>query len=77
VELTAGGAKQCRWIHPNHSYKSGGALEAHFGLGRRDLADLTVTLLNGKKFNFAGAKADRLLDLNLSTKTASVVETPK
>ena len=29
------GTKQYRWIHPNHSYKSGGALEAHFGLGKR------------------------------------------
>ena len=44
VELTASGRKQYRWIHSNHSYKSGGALDAHFGLGKHDRADLTVAL---------------------------------
>jgi len=32
VEVSARGMRQYRWIHANHSYKSGGALEAHFGL---------------------------------------------
>ena len=67
VELTATGKKQYRWIHSNHSYKSGGALEAHFGLGKATVADLKVTLLSGKTVSFAGAKADQFLDLNLSS----------
>jgi hypothetical protein len=67
VELTAAGNKQYRWIHSNHSYKSGGALEAHFGLGKATVADLKVTLLNRKTVTFPGVKADQFLDLNLKT----------
>jgi hypothetical protein len=59
--------RQTRWIHPNHSYKSGGALEAHFGLGKHDTADVKVTLLNGKTATFAGVQADQFLDLNPAT----------
>ncbi|MCL4201635.1 MAG: VCBS repeat-containing protein [Pirellulaceae bacterium] len=74
VELTAGGRKQYRWIHSNHSYKSGGALDAHFGLGKHDRADLTVALLNGKSVKFADVRTDRFLDLNLKTQTVSILE---
>ena len=66
VELTAMGEKQYRWIHSNHSYKSGGALEAHFGLGKATVADVKVTLLNGKTVTFTGLKADQFVDLNLN-----------
>jgi hypothetical protein len=59
VELTADGRKQYRWIHSNHSYKSGGALDAHFGLGKATSADITVKLLNGKTKAFARLAADR------------------
>ncbi|MFZ5830833.1 MAG: FG-GAP-like repeat-containing protein [Planctomycetota bacterium] len=59
VELAAGGKKQYRWIHSSHSYKSGGALDAHFGLGKATCADVTVTLLGGKTHVFTGLPADQ------------------
>ncbi len=58
---------QYRWIHSNHSYKSGGALEANFGLGGATSAEVKVALPSGKTTSFAGVKADRFLDLNLAT----------
>ena len=67
VEVTAPGKKQYRWIHANHSYKSGGALEAHFGLGKQTKVDVKVTLPSGKTATFAGVKADQFLDLNPTT----------
>ncbi len=67
VELSAGGKKQYRWIHPDHFYKSGCALEAHFGLGKETTADLKVTLPSGKTVAFAGVSADQFLDLNPTT----------
>ncbi|MFZ5830835.1 MAG: CRTAC1 family protein [Planctomycetota bacterium] len=66
VELTADGKKQYRWIHSNHSYKSGGALDAHFGLGRATSADITVTLLDGRTQSFARLAADRSHVLEVS-----------
>lgn len=77
VEVVATGMKQYRWIHANHSYKSGGALEAHFGLGKQSRANLTVTLPSGKRYEFAGVDADRFLDLNLPRKAISIVEPPQ
>ena len=77
VEVTAAGKKQFRWIHANHSYKSGGALEAHFGLGKDRRADLSVTLPNGKRYEFAGLDADQFLDLNLPRKAISIVDPSK
>jgi hypothetical protein len=58
VELVAGGQKQYRWIHSNHSYKSGGALDAHFGLGKHDKADVVVTLPDGRTRSFQLSKVD-------------------
>jgi hypothetical protein len=66
VELTTDGRKQYRWIHSNHSYKSGGALDAHFGLGQAINADVTVTLLDGRKKEFAELAGDRMHRLNWS-----------
>ena len=66
-----------RWIHSNPSYKSGGALEAHFGLGKHPRADLTVALLSGKRFEFTGVEADRFLDLDLTGKSITIVEPAK
>jgi hypothetical protein len=74
VELTAAGMKQYRWIHSNHSYKSGGALEAHSGLGKQTEVDVKVTLPGGKTVTFAGLKPDRFLNLDLKKKDVSVVE---
>ena len=48
VEVSTAGKEQYRWIHSNHTYKSGGALDAHFGLGSATNADVTVTLLDGR-----------------------------
>jgi hypothetical protein len=66
VELTTDGRKQYRWIHSNHSYKSGGALDAHFGLGPATSANVTVTLLDGRKKQFAELAGDRMHRLNWS-----------
>jgi hypothetical protein len=66
VELTAEGKKQHRWIHSNHSYKSGGALDAHFGLGQATTADVKVTLLNGKTQTFEIVAADKSHQLKLA-----------
>jgi len=63
VELTADGKKQTRWIHSNHSYKSGGDLDAHFGLGKAKSAEVKVTLLSGKTKAFSGVAADKTHEL--------------
>jgi hypothetical protein len=59
VEVFAGGTKQYRWIHSNHTYKSGGALDAHFGLGKANSAEVTVKLLNGTTRTFPTLSADK------------------
>jgi hypothetical protein len=66
VELTAAGKKQDRWIHSNHSYKSGSALEAHFGLGTATKADVKVTLLSGETKIFPGIVAGKAHELGLA-----------
>ena len=66
VELTADGQKQYRWIHSNHSYKSGGALDAHFGLGKATSADMKVTLLDGRTETFPGLAAGKTHELRLA-----------
>jgi hypothetical protein len=66
IELTADGKKQHRWIHTNHSYKSGGALDAHFGLGKATSAEVKVTLLNGKTKTFTTIAADKSHELNFT-----------
>jgi len=65
--------KQYRWVHSDQSYKSGSALEVHFGLGKYERADVTVILLNGRRYEFPGLRADRYLDLNLATHTVSEI----
>jgi hypothetical protein len=54
-----------RVIAADHSYKSGSALEAHFGLGVRERVNLIVVLLNGRRISFPNVEADRYVDLNL------------
>ena len=66
IELTADGKKQHRWIHSNHSYKSGCALDAHFGLGQATNAEVKVTLLNGKTKTFAALTTSQSHHLNLA-----------
>jgi catechol 2,3-dioxygenase-like lactoylglutathione lyase family enzyme len=60
-----------RIIAGNHSYKSSGALEAHFGLGKHDIVNLKVILLEGKKFEFTEVKVSRFINLDLETQTIS------
>jgi len=62
-----------RTIHPNHSYKSGGALEVHVGLGRHREVDLMIILLGGSVIRFTGVKGDRFLDANLRDQTITEV----
>lgn len=54
-----------RVVAANHSYKSGGALEAHFGLGQAQSADITVTLLDGDKQTFLGVGSNQMHSLSL------------
>lgn len=67
VEVTAGDREQYRWIHSSHTYKSGGALDAHFGLGNATSADVTVKLLSGKSQTFTAVTADKTHQLTLGT----------
>lgn len=67
VELTADGRKQYRWIHSNHTYKSGGALDAHFGLGTATTVNVTVTLLDGRSKSFERLAVDISHNLKLDT----------
>jgi hypothetical protein len=77
VDLIADGKKQTRWIHANHSYKSGSPLEAHFGLGKASAADITITLPGGKTISLESLAADRIVDMNLTTRGVTTVEAKK
>lgn len=54
-----------RVVFSNHGYKTGCALEADFGLGKRAHADVTVTLPSGKTVTFQRVRGDRFLDVDL------------
>jgi hypothetical protein len=75
VEAVADGRKQFRWITVSQSYKSGGALETHFGLGKASAADIIITLPSGKAVSLAALAADRTVDVNLVTRVATPVLT--
>jgi catechol 2,3-dioxygenase-like lactoylglutathione lyase family enzyme len=64
VELSAPGMKQYRWAHANHSYKSGGPIETHFGLGVNKQVDVKVAFSSGVVWDFPSVAADQLLELN-------------
>ena len=66
VEIAAGDLRQTRWVHTKHSYKSGGALEVHAGLGPRAAADVKVTLPGGRAVAFANVTADRYVEADLA-----------
>jgi hypothetical protein len=63
-----------RWIHTDHSYKSSGALEAHFGLGKVKSVNLEVELPSGRKVAFKNAPGDRFLDFDLKNKRFTEVK---
>jgi len=71
VEINASGMKQYRWIHTDNSYKSGSPLEVHFGLGKNEIVDINIILLDGRKYKFSNVKGDRYLDINLSKNTVT------
>lgn len=54
-----------RWIHSDHSYKSAGALEAHFGLGANSTVNLEVKLPSGRTVSPENVKANRLVEVDL------------
>ena len=56
-----------RQLHSNHSYKSGNALEAHFGLGDLRKVDVKVVLPNGTERLFTDVTADQFIALNLGS----------
>ena len=62
-----------RVIAANHSYKSGGALDAHVGLGTRQQVHVRVTLPGGTPVTFRGVSADQFLELNLKTRQSTPV----
>lgn len=62
-----------RWIHSDHSYKSSGALEAHFGLGKVKAVNLEIDLPSGRKVSLKNVVADRFLDVSLSERRAAEV----
>ncbi|ARN57017.1 FG-GAP-like repeat-containing protein [Sedimentisphaera salicampi] len=63
-----------RGIYAEHSYKSGSPLEAHFGLGENELAEVRVFLPSGEKFTLREVKADQYLDLNVSSRSLEPVK---
>ena len=68
VTATTGDRTQVRTIFSAHAYKSGGSMEAHFGLGEADTANVRVTLLNGKSRDFPSLATDQTHILRLNTK---------
>jgi hypothetical protein len=64
-----------RVVFSNQGYRTGSALEAHFGLGRRDKVDVAVTLLNGKSGLVRNVAADHYFDFNLASQRIRAVRT--
>ncbi len=77
VTATTGDRTQVRTLFSAHTYKSGGPMEAHFGLGGADTADLTVRLLDGRTFEFPGLAADRIAELTLGGTTGAASAVPE
>jgi hypothetical protein len=51
-DLGSGKLLGTRVISSNHSYKSGSALEAHFGLGKHDRVTVSVVLPSWQRREF-------------------------
>lgn len=60
-----------RIVFSNHGYKTCNALDAHFGLGKRDVVEVKVTLLNGKTITFPNVHADQWVEADLHAKQLS------
>jgi hypothetical protein len=68
VTATTGDRRQLRTIFSAHTYKSGGPMEAHLGLGDARSAEVTVTLLDGRTKTFAGLEANKNHTLEINTR---------
>jgi len=64
-----------RVIASNHSYKSGGALDAHFGLGKNARVNFTIILPNRKTYAFQNVPLDRFLEIDLVNNVIKPVKT--
>jgi len=73
VAAVADGHEQYRWIAANHSYKSGNALEAHFGLAAATTADITAILPDGRSIAISGIAADQYVEVDLANATVTPV----
>jgi hypothetical protein len=80
VEICEPGTRKLlytRVVFSNHGYKTGCALETHFGLGKRDHVDVKVTLPSGKTVAFHNVRSDRFLDADLKGDKLNEVATPQ
>ena len=67
-----------RGVYTNHAYKTGSALQVHFGLARHEQVDVRVTLPEGDVFEFDSVAADQFLDADLGTgQLRSIDEAPR
>lgn len=55
-----------RIVSSNHSYKSGGALDVHWGLAKDRSARFRITLLSGKSKTISISRLNRLHEVNLA-----------
>jgi hypothetical protein len=62
-----------RWIHSDHSYKSSGALDAHFGLGKVNKVDIEVVLPSRQRISIKSVSTSQFLDINMKTSKSSPV----
>jgi hypothetical protein len=62
-----------RVIASNHSYKSGGALDAHFGLGKNQTVNIVISLLNGRSLEFQNVPIDRFIEFDLERREIKLV----
>ncbi|MDZ4850345.1 MAG: CRTAC1 family protein [Pirellulaceae bacterium] len=65
-----------RRISSNHSYRSGGALDAHFGLGNRPKIDFKIVLLSGQMKQFSHVESDRIVEIDWEASTVKEVKRP-
>lgn len=65
-----------RWIHSDHSYKSSGALDAHFGLGQRKKVDIEVVLPSKQRTMMKSISTNQFLDVNMKTNQFTAVMNP-
>jgi poly(3-hydroxybutyrate) depolymerase len=65
-----------RGIYPQHAYKTGSPLQAHFGLGPHEQVDVRATLPSGEVMEKQAVGADRFVNLNLVDGTLTEITGP-